>query len=399
MELVCPPWLSVERSGAGEAVVRDAALRRSVTVDPALASLLEQLREPIGLAELTGGDQAAIPEALVGEWMRAGYLAQAGGPLSVAGLLTPFQPAFLACPDSGPGAARVCFIGMPCEAQSTTGPGPGEGPAALRLASEFADYQISPAGVPAGFFDYESGTRILEGVSLRDLGNILAVMGEAAEAPGERLSHAVYLCRRAGSFPLVFGGDHSLTFAAVRGLGGAVDVLHIDAHSDIMEADISLLPASGSVVRKLLHEEYVRRVITVGVRGIFQVEQQPLRDGHTIISARRFRDIGPEGVAELISWPCYISFDIDALDPSVAPGVNRPVPGGLSAAEIHGIFRAVARRTQVIGADIVELSPRHDMNMRTARIAVELGLRLLAEIFSNQGVERNGKLAAVMQSR
>lgn len=398
MELVCPPWLSVERGGAGEVRLRDAALQRSFTVDSSLGSLLEQLREPIGLAELTGGDQAAIPETLVGELMRAGYLAQAGGPLSVAGLLTPFQPAFLACPDSGPGTAQVSLIGMPCEAQSTTGNGPGEGPAALRLASEFAEYQTG-AGGPLGFFDYESETRMLEGVSMRDLGNIQAIMGEAAEAPGERLSHAVWLCRRAGSFPLVFGGDHSLTFAAVRGLGAAVDVLHIDAHSDIMEADINLLPASGSVMRALLHEEFVRRVVTVGVRGIFQVEQRPLRDGHTIVSVRRFREIGPQGVAELVSGPCYISFDLDALDPSVAPGVNRPVPGGLSADEVHGIFRAVARKTQVIGADIVELSPRHDQNMRTARLGAELGLRLLAEVFSNQGVERNGKLAAAMQSR
>jgi arginase family enzyme len=288
---------------------------------------------------------------------------------------------------------------MPCEAQSTTGSGPGEGPAAVRLASEFASYQTSAEDVPLGFFDYEAGARILEGVSLRDLGDIHSDRGEAAEVAGERLSHAVYLCRRAGSFPLVFGGDHSLSFAAVRGLGGPVDVLHIDAHSDIMEAERHLLPTSGSVVRALLHEEYVRRLVTVGVRGIFQVEQRPLRDGHTVISARRFREMGPEGVAELISGPCYISFDIDALDPSVAPGVNRPVPGGLSTEEVCGIFRAVARRAPVIGADIVELSPRHDLNMRTARIAVELSLRLLAEIFSNQGADRNGKLAAAMQSR
>ncbi len=383
MEVVCPPWLRVVRSERGTLLLEDASLHSRHPVASEVAALLEELRQPADVDELTSSEGGAIPASVLRGLVQQGLLVDSRGTTPPAGLLVPFQPTFLSCPDSGPGSAQVSVIGMPCEAQSTTGAGPAEGPAALRVASSFAAYETDARGAPFGFYDYDRGARILEGVTFRDLGDVAMPKGEAADLPYSRLSRVVHLCRRSGSFPFVLGGDHSLTFAAVRGLAdGPLDVLHLDAHSDIMESEGDLLPASGSVVRALLQQEYVRRVVTVGVRGILQTEQRPLREGHTVVSARQFRGMGPAAVAGLLSGPCYVSLDVDVLDPSIAPGTNLPVPEGLTMAELGAIFAAVAGRVPVIGADVVELSPRHDLGMRTARVSVEIVLRLLAERFA-----------------
>jgi arginase family enzyme len=400
MELVCPPWIRVVRSDNGRVLLEDVSLHCSGPTEPLVASLLEELREPVDVAELMKLDGEAISENLLTELLQAGLLMKSGGPSQFAGLLVPFEPTFLSCPASAANNAQISIIGMPCEAQSITGSGPGEGPAALRVASSFTSYRVNEAGVPLGFFDYASETQILEGVSLRDLGDIYMPKGEAAESPYSRLSHVAFLCRETNSFPLILGGDHSLTYAAVRGLADEpIDILHMDAHSDIMDIESTLLPSSGTVVRALLREKYVHRIVTVGLRGVLQIQQQSLRDGHTIISARRFREVGPAAIAGLLSSPCYISLDIDVLDPAVAPGTNLPVPAGLTIDEVIAILRAVASRVKVIGADIVEVSPRHDLHLRTARLGVELSLRLLAESFIGLGEYQNGELAAAVRSR
>lgn len=398
MELVCPPWLHVVRSDAGEILLEDLSLHCTRTLDPNLASLLEELHEPVAATELTSHEQAGISDNLISQLLRAGLLVESGRP-SWFGLFAPFQPTFLSCPDSEPEGADVCVIGVPCEAHSTTGPGPAEGPAAMRVASAFLSYQTDQRGTPSGFFDYDAGQQILRGIKFTDLGDIHMPRGEAAEAAGLRLSRAVFACRRLGSFPLILGGDHSLTFAAVRGLADTpISILHLDAHSDIMETEDHLLPSNGSVIRSLLQEEFVRRVVTVGVRGILQIEQRPLREGHVVVSARRFRELGAAAIAELVSDPCYVSLDIDVLDPAIAPGTNVPVPSGLTTEELCSIFSAVMRRVKIIGADIVEISPRHDVHMRTARVAVDLSLRLLAEVFAGREESLNGELTAAIHA-
>jgi arginase family enzyme len=380
MQVAFPGWLKIERTASG-CSLHDAALRRSQPVDLALASLLEQLREPIELARLSDPEETNLSEDILQHLLRGGCLVPAGNGPSLPHLLRSFLPAFLSCP-SGSLSFRVSVLGVPCESLSVSGPGQAEGPASIRIASEFAEFTVNAEGKALGFFDYDANRQILEGVSICDIGNLVMEKGEPAERLGERLSQVVFACRQAGSFPLILGGDHSLTHAAVRGLGVPhIHILHIDAHSDIMDADPALLPSSGSVVRSLLGEEWVAGVVSVGLRGVMQVRQQPVNLKHSIVPQSVYRTMRPEAIADMLGDPCYISLDIDVLDPGAAPAVNLPVPAGMSMDEVWALLRAVGAKRKVIGADIVELVPRHDQNFRTARLAAELAIRLLSSVF------------------
>ena len=380
MQVAFPGWLQILRNDSG-CTLYDEALRRSQPVDPALASLLEQLREPIELARLSAPEEANLSEVLLQQLLRSGCLVRAGDGPALPHLLRSFLPTFLSCP-SGSLACRASVLGVPCESQSVSGPGQAEGPASIRIASEFAEFTVNAEGKALGFFDYAANRQILEGVSICDIGNIIMEKGEPAERPGERLSQAIFSCRQAGSFPLILGGDHSLTHAAVRGLNvPQIHILHIDAHSDIMDADPALLPSSGSVVRSLLGEEWVAGVVSVGLRGVMQVRQQPVNGRHHMVPQSVYRTMPPEAIADMLGDPCYISLDIDVLDPGTAPAVNLPVPAGMSMDEVWTLLRTVGAKRKVIGADIVELIPRHDQNFRTARLAAELAIRLLSSVF------------------
>jgi agmatinase len=311
-----------------------------------------------------------------------GLLVDESNPLSVArSWLRRSLPTFLGCPEGNQGTAQVCIIGMPSDSMSDTGAGAATGPAAIRLASSFPPYDVdADSGRPLGWYDYYSNTHVLEGVTFADLGDVPINVGEPAAMCGKRVTKAVGFCRALNAFPLVIGGDHSLTAWALAAFAEQpISVLHLDAHSDLGALAGDSTPTNGSVARAILEQLNIQHFLSVGVRGFLPVEQAALAAGHHIISAREVRTTHADEIVARLpeDIPCYVTLDIDVLDPSIAPGTNAPVPDGLSFEEVRSILDAVGRTRQVVGADVVEVNPDRDQNLRTARAAAHLALSLL----------------------
>jgi arginase len=183
-------------------------------------------------------------------------------------------------------------------------------------------------------------------------------------------------------FPIALGGDHSVTFPIVKAFSkkfGNLSILHFDAHPDLYHDFQGNKYSHASPFARIMEAGFVQRLVQVGIRTI---------NGHQRQQAEKF---GVE-VHEMKNWsddailefetPLYISFDMDALDPSCAPGVSHPEPGGLSTRQAVRIIQTV-RAPRIVGADIVELNPRRDplgiTAMAAAKLLKEIAARMLGK--------------------
>jgi len=380
----CPGWRVVS-SDESQALVEHPLTGAYYPLQLAHVALLQLLREPEEFEVLC--DEGMVPRDDIELLFSFSLLVDADNPLRIAGSwLRPCQPTFLGCPTGNTGKAQVCIIGMPSDYLSDTGAGASAGPAAIRLASSFPRYDVdAQSGSPLGWYDYYSNTHVLEGVTFADLGDVPINVGEPATIWGKRLTKVVSLCRALAAFPLVIGGDHSLTRWVLAAFAERpISVLHIDAHSDLGPLGGDSLPTNGSVARAILEQLDIQHFLSVGVRGFLPAVQTPLAAGHHIISAREAKTAQASEIAARLpeGVPCYVTLDIDVLDPAIAPGTNAPVPDGLSFEEVRAILHAVGRTRQVVGADVVEVNPDRDQNLGTARAAAHLALSLLSASFS-----------------
>jgi len=174
-----------------------------------------------------------------------------------------------------------------------------------------------------------------------------------------------------GAMPLVLGGDHAITYPvlkAVCSVHGAVNILHFDAHPDLY-ADYEGNPYShASPFARIMENGLCKRLVQVGIRTL---------NGHLRTQAGRFgvevhemRSLDLDAIGMDFEGPVYISFDLDALDPSCAPGVSHHEPGGLSVRDVLHIIQRLPNG--IAGADIVEYNPRRDINDMTAMVAAKL---------------------------
>lgn len=376
----CPGW-RVIRSDESRALVEHPLTGAFYPLHPGHVALLQLLQEPEDFATLCG-DDGMVPRDDIERLFSFGLLVDADNPLNIAGSwLRRCQPTFMGCPTGTTGKSQVCVIGMPSDSLSDTGAGASAGPAAIRVASSFPQYNVdADSGSPLGWYDYYSNTHVLEGVTFADLGDVPINVGEPATMWGKRLTKAVGFCRALAAFPLVIGGDHSLTAWTLAAFAERpISVLHLDAHSDLGPLAGDSIPTNGSVARAILEQLNIQHFLSVGVRGFLPVEQAPLAAEHHIISAREAKTTRAEEIAAKLpeGVPCYVTLDIDVLDPAIAPGTNAPVPDGLSFEEVRSILHAVGRTRQVVGADVVEVNPDRDQNLQTARAAAHLALSLL----------------------
>ncbi|MBB6634862.1 arginase [Cohnella thailandensis] len=206
-----------------------------------------------------------------------------------------------------------------------------------------------------------------------------------------------------GYMPIVLGGDHSVAIGSLSGIterDGSPGVIWIDAHSDLNteatspsgnahgmplavalgKAQFKLSGASGKSIRK-------EKLVLIAARDLDPGEKELIRaDGIACFTMHdidrlgmktvmdRALEIAGEGTASL-----HVSLDMDSLDPSEAPGVGTPVPGGLSYREAHLAMELLAESGKVTSLDIVEVNPTLDSGGRTARLAVELCASLLGK--------------------
>lgn len=281
--------------------------------------------------------------------------------------------------------ADVAVLGIPFDNTASMRPGCRQAPRALRDASARFGWLGEPAGT-SGYFDIGENVKLLSGVRLVDAGDVDA--GLDAGVTRERITaHARSLLDR-GVLLASIGGDHSVSFPLVSAFEkfASLTVVLLDAHLDYRDDSMGLKFTNNSPFRRIHELPFIKRIITVGVRGIKSTDREyreTLEHGNQVFPMERVHNEGISAVVEEIGdlGNYYVSLDIDGLDPSIAPGTESPEADGLSFHQAKQLLRGIASRGKLVGTDIVEVNPYLDHAELTQHIAVQLLLETIASGF------------------
>lgn len=238
--------------------------------------------------------------------------------------------------------ARAVIIPVPYDAMTSYNPGTRNGPDALLRASQQVE-------------TYDEELK-------RDLDSLPVFTRESLfpeksspEAMVETLEAIVRGVSEEGKLPVVIGGDHSLTIAPTRYFAKTTKdfgILHFDAHTDLRKAYEGSELSHACAVRPAYDMGVM--LVQVGIRSTPQEVDEECREHRKVFW-------GPHAPAEEIITALpknvYVTFDVDSLDPSIMPATGTPEPGGLSWHDALKVLRAVSRERNVVGFDIMELSP------------------------------------------
>lgn len=256
----------------------------------------------------------------------------------------------------------ITILGVPYDASSSAARGSAGGPAAIRAAWERSLLYSNQYT--------ESGLNLGAERTLRDAGDVAVADPPDPAAVRRGIEEAVTQLLVNGEHPLLLGGDHSITYPALRAFHkayGRLEVLHFDAHPDLYPVYQGDRYSHACPFARALEDGLVSRLVQVGIRASTP-PQQILVAEHGV-EQLPMKDWGrPMGL--FFDGPVYVSFDLDVLDPAFAPGVAHPEPGGLSIREAIGLLQRV--HGSVVGADLVECNPALDRDGRTAAVAVKL---------------------------
>ena len=286
--------------------------------------------------------------------------------------------------------ADVAFIGMPFDQGTLGRPGARYGPDALRDAPRAYSYAdpYSTGADAGGFFDADAGDELLRGITMADCGNVSVTPSDVVHN-FQRLAGVVERVARRGAMPVILGGDHAITFPAVAGLGrfAPLDIVHFDAHLDYTHHYHGAMLTHGSPIRRCQELEHVGSITSIGIRSVRRAPyEEAMGHGNAIITTRQFRERGPEAVAESVpvGSNLYITFDVDVLDPTQAPGTGTPEVGGLFYEECRRCLTALVGRANLVAFDVVEVAPPYDVADLTAQVAARLVTDVLAARFPSR---------------
>ncbi len=162
--------------------------------------------------------------------------------------------------------------------------------------------------------------------------------------------------------PMMIGGEHLVTFPVIKAMTEKypdLHIIHLDAHTDLRDEFFGRKLSHATVIRRCHDLVGDGRIHQFGIRSGDKSEFAWAASGHTFL-----RKFDLEGLAETVkkiqNQPVYITIDLDVLDPSVFPGTGTPEAGGITYKELLGAMDQFARLTNIVGADIVELSPHLD---------------------------------------
>ena len=193
---------------------------------------------------------------------------------------------------------------------------------------------------------------------------------------------------KAGVIPISAGGDHSITLPIMRAIAakGSVGMVHIDAHTDCCDEEMNSKYSHGTPFRRAVEEGLLdpKRTIQIGIRGAANSDECwefGAKHGIRIVYIEEFTKLGVEKIIEEARFivgndPTYISFDVDGIDPAFTPGTGTPEIGGLTTIEAQTLIRGL-RGLNLVGADVVEVSPPFDSSGNTALVAATIMYEIL----------------------
>ena len=264
----------------------------------------------------------------------------------------------------------LAITGIPFDQAVTNRPGSRFGPRAIREAST-----LQPCDPPFGW-----DINPLADFDVVDYGDLAFDYANVAAFP-ERLTDHIRVILREGVGTLSFGGDHYITFPILRAYAekyGPMALVHFDAHSDTWPDDDMTRIDHGTMFYKAVKEGLIlpEKSVQIGIRT-----QNDYDAGVHVIDAPRVHGQTPAATAAQVkeivgNHPVYLTFDIDCLDPAFAPGTGTPVWGGLSSAQAAAILRDI-RGINMVGGDVVEVSPQYDVSGATAVAGAHAAMELM----------------------
>lgn len=265
----------------------------------------------------------------------------------------------------------VAVTGIPFDQAVTNRPGTRLGPRAIREASALQVYDP-----PYGWGGYDP----LSALAIADYGDLAFDYAQPSAFPNVLEAHADSILDQ-GAAMISLGGDHSITLPLLRAHAkrhGPLALLQIDAHTDTWPDDDPARVDHGTMTYKAVKEGLIDTGTSVHV-GIRTVVEDNL--GIEVFDARAVHELGAANIARRVQEilgdaPVYLSFDIDALDPAFAPGTGTPVWGGLTTAQAAILLRDIAG-INLVGGDVVEVSPPFDHGQITAVAGAHVAMELL----------------------
>jgi agmatinase len=274
-------------------------------------------------------------------------------------------------------APDVAIVGAPLDDAVSSRPGARFGPRAIRMA---------PTAWSAEYaWSIQLDVEPYAGLTVVDAGDAPVVPARLDR--GLRVIHEkVWRVARSGAIPIVLGGDHSITYPSAAAVSRhrhprKVGIVHFDAHADTGAEQWGSLVGHGTPMRRLIEEGWVEgpNFVQVGLRGYWPeretfdwMRERGLR-WHTMVE---IEDRGSEAVivdaiAEALDGPdcIYLSVDIDVVDPGMAPGTGTPEAGGLLSRELLRAIRQIVGQVDLVGMDVVEVSPPYDHAEVTSALA------------------------------
>jgi len=272
----------------------------------------------------------------------------------------------------------VGFIGVPMDIGTSWRSGTRFGPKQLRQESAM----IRPYNIQTGAAPFDS-------LQCADLGDVAVNTFSLADSLSiiqktyeDILKHPV--------IPMGLGGDHSMTLPILRAMAkkhGPLALVHVDAHADVNDEMFGERETHGTVFRRAYEEGIITpsKVWQIGLRGTgYTAEDFTEAEGWgfnqrlaSTLWHKPLESLGKEIVSAIGDQPCYITYDIDSLDPSFAPGTGTPEIGGLTTPQAMQLIRNL-RGLNIVGCDLVEVSPPYDPSGNTALVGANIMFEMLS---------------------
>ncbi len=272
---------------------------------------------------------------------------------------------------------NAAFIGVPLDIGTSHRPGARFGPRQIRAESSL----IRPYNMATGAAPFDT-------LQVADLGDVpINTYSLAKSLPIITEFYEQVLC--ADCIPLTMGGDHTIALPILRALAakhGPVAMVHVDAHADVNDDMFGERIAHGTPFRRAVEENLLdcHKVFQIGLRGTGYASDDfdwPREQGFTIVPAH---EVWYQSLVPLMAQvrdkvgnaPCYLSFDIDGIDPAYAGGTGTPEIGGLTVPQALEIIRG-CYGLNIVGCDLVEVSPPYDLTGNTALLGANLLFEML----------------------
>lgn len=259
-----------------------------------------------------------------------------------------------------PDDADWVYFGIPMDFTVSFQPGSRFGPSRVREAS----YAIETYSL--------AQDRDLEDVSVHDAGDLELPFGNVKESLSRIREAAAWVLDHNRKF-FALGGEHLVTLPLIEAVVERYEdlaVVHFDAHADLREEYLGERLSHATVLRRVSEMLRPQHLYQFGIRSATREEVQYARQH---VHFHPYHVLGPltQRLPELKGRPIYVTIDIDVIDPAFMPGTGTPEPGGISAGEALDAVRLLSE-LNVVGMDLVEAMPAHDLSQRSAVLAAKL---------------------------